>query len=654
MRLAEWFRPPRHVLTVFIGLALVSALALGWLAWLLLERDVALEAQRRQERLEQVADRAAALMQSELSDLELRLSSALAGSPSLPPGVLFLVAGPGATAVYPPGGLLYRPVLEATPEPPAAPFVDGERLEFAQGDLAAAAERYAALTSAADQPVRAGALVRLGRVRRKQRRWDEALATYDALSGISGVRLGGLPPGVVARAGRAGVLEDAGRSAALIEEAVMLDADLRGGRWPLTKAQYQFYAGAARRWMQRSGSEAAREDAERLALAEAVGWLWNERPWDRGPVPDAASRRLVQIGDGPVLLIWRVSADSVRLGVAGARYLGSLARRAIPDGDVELTLSDPDGHLVLGGAGSSRPTAFRPAASTGLPWNVQLAATPDGLPVASARRGLLLWVLTLVGVVWLTGAFFIGRAISRELAVDRLQSDFVAAVSHEFRSPLSSLCQVAEMLVSDRLVSEQLRRRAYDVLARETDRLRRLVERLLDFGRFESGAAVYHFESLELASFLEATVADFAPTAAASGHTVDLRLPAGRTCVRGDREALSRVVWNLLENAAKYSPDARVVWLEAERVGEHVSIAVRDHGLGIPPEEQRAVFERFVRGAGSKARRIKGTGVGLAMVRRIVDAHGGEIRLTSHPGQGSCFTVILKSTSAVETSEGVA
>ena len=111
--------------------------------------------------------------------------------------------------------------------------------------------------------------------------------------------------------------------------------------------------------------------------------------------------------------------------------------------------------------------------------------------------------------------------------------------------------------------------------------------------------------------------------------------------VQADREALSRAIWNLLDNAVKYSPDCRTVWVELECDPQRVAIGVRDHGLGIPVHEQREIFEKFVRGADSKARRIKGTGIGLAMVRHIVQAHGGEILLVSQPGEGSRFTVSL-------------
>ncbi len=654
MALRQWFRPPRHVLTIFLSVAVVSAGALGWLAWLLVEQDRALEVQRRQERLEQAADRATAVMQGALADLELQLNSNSARTSESPPGVVIVITDPTGIVVRPDGGLLYYPEPGQAPESPTAPFVQAERAEFARRDLVVAGSLYAALASGADTPVRARALAGLARVHRKGQRPDAALAAYDELAEMSGVRVAGLPPGLIARTGRARVLEETGRTSELRDEAAQLDQALRRGRWRLTKSQYQFYSAEALRWLGQPEPERDTADPEAVALADAVQWLWDERPWEDGPSPEPASRRLVQIGGTPVLAVWNTSPEGLRVGVAGPSYLASLGREAIPDSDLQWTLSDPAGRVVLGEPSLSRP-AVRTAAASRLPWGLQVysAADPD-LSATSPRQGLLLWVLVLLTVVWVTGAYFIVRAIARELAVEQLQSDFVAGVSHEFRSPLSALCQIAEMLVSDRLVSEDLRRQSYVVLAREADRLRRLVEGLLDFGRSEANGAVYHFEPLDIGSFLETLVAEFTARVAATGHTIELSLPAVTTYVRGDRDALSRAIWNLLDNAVKYSPDCHTVWLDVAQDQDRVSVTVRDHGLGVPADEQRAIFERFVRGADAKARRIKGTGVGLAMVQRITEAHGGEIRLTSQPGQGSRFTMILRTSDVLEAAGGVA
>ncbi len=287
--------------------------------------------------------------------------------------------------------------------------------------------------------------------------------------------------------------------------------------------------------------------------------------------------------------------------------------------------------------------ATRTAVAAGLPWTLHVSAAPDPITAPpSPRRRLLTLTFGVVGLVLLAGWYFILRAITREVRVSRLQSDFVAAVSHEFRSPLTSMSHNAEMLAHDRFPNDELRRRSFDVLVRDTDRLRRLVEGLLDFGRFEAGAAALRLETVDVAALLRATVADFQERVARDGYRIELTGASDAVTARADREALARALWNLLDNAVKYSPECRTVWVEMSRQSDQLSIGVQDQGIGIPIAEQREIFDRFFRGGDSKARRISGTGIGLAMVREIVRAHGGEILLTSEPGRGSRFTVILR------------
>jgi signal transduction histidine kinase len=252
--------------------------------------------------------------------------------------------------------------------------------------------------------------------------------------------------------------------------------------------------------------------------------------------------------------------------------------------------------------------------------------------------------MAVVAAVWLVGMAFIVRALTREIRVSRMQSDFVAAVSHEFRSPLSTISQISELLLTDRLPSDDLRRKSFGLLSREAARLRNLVEGLLDFGRLESGRAVYQFEPVELGTFLETLAADFGERVGRDGYRVELNRPASPIRARADREALTRAVTNLLDNAVKYSPECKTVWMDLEPLSAEagrVGITVRDRGLGIPEREQRDVFERFVRGSNSKALRIKGTGIGLATALHIAKAHGGKILLSSAPGEGSRFTLVL-------------
>ncbi len=197
------------------------------------------------------------------------------------------------------------------------------------------------------------------------------------------------------------------------------------------------------------------------------------------------------------------------------------------------------------------------------------------------------------------------------------------------------------MLNEDRWPSDEHRRRGYQVLARESQRLRRLVEGLLDFARMEAGVVRYSLEPVAPDELVSSVVEEFRAQPAARRAEVHLSVVDGLPEIRADREALGRALWNLLDNAVKYSSDPPRVHTEVAIADGRLAIRVRDQGFGIPAEEQKAIFRKFVRGGQAKARGVKGTGIGLAMVRHIVEGHGGEIRLESQPGQGSTFTIVL-------------
>jgi signal transduction histidine kinase len=241
----------------------------------------------------------------------------------------------------------------------------------------------------------------------------------------------------------------------------------------------------------------------------------------------------------------------------------------------------------------------------------------------------------------LVSAYAVHRSISQELRVARLQSDFVSAVSHEFRSPLTTLRTITELLAQDRITDEARRKQSYQFLDHETNRLHRLVEDLLDFGRMELGRKQYNMQNHDAFQLVRDTVIDFSEEARAHGFRVETNLGSMPATVQADEEAFRRAIRNLLENAVKYSPERKTVWVDGTVNDHEVSISVRDQGMGIDPKEQREIFHKFVRGAAAKKAGIKGTGIGLSMVHQISRAMGGEIRLQSKVGVGSTFTIVL-------------
>jgi signal transduction histidine kinase len=224
-----------------------------------------------------------------------------------------------------------------------------------------------------------------------------------------------------------------------------------------------------------------------------------------------------------------------------------------------------------------------------------LTVDPDvALAPAKRRQNLVFASMAVIAALLLTGSYLTARTIARELALSRLQSDFVSAISHEFRTPLTSLCLLSEHLASGRVV-EADRLEYFGVLARESQRLRRLVEGLLNFGRMEAGTAQYRFETIDPAELVQAVSREFEQDAEARGHRVEIQARADTPLVRADRAALACAVWNLVDNAVKYSPECPTVWADVERAGKFAVIRIRDRGLGIPPSEQARIFQKFVR-----------------------------------------------------------
>jgi len=176
---------------------------------------------------------------------------------------------------------------------------------------------------------------------------------------------------------------------------------------------------------------------------------------------------------------------------------------------------------------------------------------------------------------------------------------------------------------------------------RATDRLQRLVEALLDFGRMEAGRRPYRFERLDAGALAHDVTEEFRREAAGHGFAVECSLNGDPCPVNADSEALSRALWNLLDNAAKYSGESRRIDVGVERAGGVVRLLVRDYGLGVPAGERQRIFDKFVRGEAARALGIKGTGIGLAMVKHIVAAHGGRVEVAAGCGKGSVFTIAL-------------
>jgi signal transduction histidine kinase len=633
----EWLRRPRHLLVAFLVVTLLPACAVGVLGWRLFQQDVALESRYLQDRLEHAADRAAAALETQLG----RFRDALQPTSALPPGddVVRLTFGPKGIEATPADRLLYYPPSDDPPSLPTEPFLRGEALEFGRRDALGAAAVFRQVAESRDPTVRAGALLRLARTLRSASRHAEALAVYDEMARLGIAPVGAGPADLVARRARAELLFALDRREEARAETAALLADLRRGRWRLDRPTFEFHSQGLADRLERPGPN----PAEALALSAAVTALW-ERYRGLGPGDMASQgRESLWIDGQPVLLVWTGMTAGMNGLAAGRGSLEILWRSLPPPAEVTLTLADPEGHVVLGARQTqARPLAVRSAADTGLPWTIKVASTNPTSESgrASTRRLLVFAGLALLSLLVAGGGTLVWHATARELAVAELQSDFVSAVSHEFRTPLTSLRHLTELLEDGVVTTDAARQEYYSLLSQETRRLHRLVEALLNFARLETGRYRFRFERVDPGRLAAQVVEEFGRESVSKGFSIEVDVASGLECSI-DRETLALAIWNLLENAVKYSGECRRVSAVVSRRAGQAAISVRDGGLGIAPRERKAIFEKFVRGDSARASDTKGTGLGLALVGRIVEGHGGVVELESEPGKGSTFTILL-------------
>lgn len=631
-----WLAPPRNLLLALAALTIGSAAALGWLGWQILQQEEIVEAQRAHERLEHDADRAVQDLERQLSDIDTLLTewtdaaSAAEDAPAAGLGVIFTTSG---FRTIPPASLLFHPVLPARAEPSDDLFIDGEKAEFQRRDYVSAAASYRQLARSRDAATRAAALMRLGRVMASARRHEESLTTFEHLAALGDVPLIGLPAELVGRHARLPLLRTVGRVDAARTEAAALVQDLQRARWTLARGQYEHYVESAAA----VAGEPPRT-TEALATAHAVADLWDH--WTAQRV--TRGRRVQRVGSKSVLVAWRGTQD--RLG-AWVGEPAALVARLNLDPDRVVTLSDAEGFIAGDATRPQQRQTVRPAAETRLPWTLHVSATASPNASGFSRR-LLVAALTLLVLFLASGSYFIGRAVRHEMALARLQSDFVSAVSHEFRTPLSAMRQFSELLASGRVPSEAKRQHYYESLAGESRRLQRLVENLLNFGRLEAGAMPYRLEPLDARAVVEEVVDAYRSQLSRPDCRIEIAGSADAPALMGNRDALGLALHNLLDNAVKYAGVDRPVRIDWRRQKDRVALSVSDQGPGIAPDEQGRIFQKFVRGAAAGRGNVRGTGVGLAMVRLVAEGHGGEVVLESRPGEGSTFTILVPAAEA--------
>ncbi|HUU38330.1 MAG TPA: ATP-binding protein [Candidatus Desulfaltia sp.] len=622
------------------------------------------------------------------AELALALEKLAAGNP-LVEQVFYLqdfnnIRFPIARFLYVPDGR-----RQAGSSPPAdlsnsVEIQAAQRLEFQQKDYPRALAAYRQALKHMNDPRSEGMILNaLARVQRKSGLLKEAVSTYENIvrdyGGIvisEGIPLGpsaGLEICVLSRE-----LKDFAKS---LQTSFGLYRSLLRREWTLERAEFDFFVGHAKSLIQEFFSSRPpgldlppfRSEFQSLEAEEAEQRKRTERMivFEQGAAPAleaktrggteepnrSFTRLALDVGSFSYLV--SIQRQAPRAGNASDTAWGILIdaewlrenalrpalRDHFPSGEASWAVKGKDGAVMLSSENPAvGPVTFRMIFASNTPdWTLEFHQPPPDLvkTFLVSRHGVYSYMFLLIAGILVFGLILTVRAVSHELELARMKSDFVSTVSHEFKSPLTSIRQLAEMLQSGRVPSEERRQKYYDVLLEQSERLTLLTDNILSLAKIEEGRAEFAFESTDVSALLTEVVSSIQDRVSHEGFDIGLNIEGALPLIAVDRTALSQAVANLIDNAIKYSGDSRRISVSASVEEQFLAIAVQDFGVGIKKEDIPRLFERFYRGGDELTRTVKGSGLGLTLVKEIVEAHGGKVHVESEPGKGSVFSIRL-------------
>jgi signal transduction histidine kinase len=591
---------------------------------------------------------------------------------------------PAAELLFFPDGSLGNLTGSLMKSYPNRSFLKAQKLEFQEKNYKKALLSYrTAMNRVNDRQLKGELLIAIARVQKKAELFKEAIESYKKISDeYSQVRItDGIPLGLAARLELGSLYPETGDILSSVKTHIELYRSLINREWRLEKSAYVYFSQQVNNCIQDifsqeslpskitaleetyqnllNGEQERREQTERLLLFQerAAPDIQAKIPPNIGDSENSVKRRVVEFGrDVYLVSLFSLNQEKKRDSqdrwgiLLNSSYLKDFLlldflQSNMPPEKSSWIVKGREGQTVL--ASENAPSGSL-IVRTNFPgnfpdWILEFYHQEPPLfeTFLTSRRGIYFYMFLLIAGILVFGLILTVRTVSHELELARMKSDFVSTISHEFKSPLTSIRQLAEMLHSGRVPSEERRQKYYDVLLEQSERLSLLTENVLNFAKMEEGRKEFVFEKTDIRSLLEDLVSSIKERVCHAGFDIQLEVENSLPLIMADSETLIQAANNVIDNAIKYSGDAKRVEVRAFKEDRNVVISVQDFGIGIEKEIKDKIFDRFYRGGDELTRTVKGSGLGLTLVKQIVDAHNGSLQVESESGQGSTFSIKL-------------
>jgi signal transduction histidine kinase/tetratricopeptide (TPR) repeat protein len=532
-----------------------------------------------------------------------------------------------------------------------------------------------------DQNLKAQMLTNMARTQVKKQDYENAIKNYKTIIDDYKFSLSSseLPLAVFSGLQLVTCYRKLGDSQNALKISLSLYRDLCEMTWDLTEAQFKTYCSLVSEAIAEIAADSQQEfrdtdfskelDRLKVSYEERIEQHRAMKDIEQEIIPELRSDAVRSsdftasphfyakvIGDTPYLIVSVLLPkveDAEFSGIVGAKtdhefLTDNVLHRLIENMDfsekTNIVITSLEGRPLLGEKESTadQATMTEYFSDNFPPWKIEFfRSSASGFAGMDLRKSFYFWTIVVLLIVLIFGAVLIVRTVSHEMGVLRIKSDFVSSVSHEFKTPLTSIRTLIERLQGGKVQDKAKMDQYISVIAQDTDKLTRLVGNILDFSKIEEGKREYDFVETDVTHLVSRQIQEFQNDEIRKDFSIQFLIQEDIPKLTLDKEAFSQALINLLDNAVKFSPDKKEIHVHLSTDEENVILEVKDKGIGIPQDELDKIFEKFYQGKNALKQTVKGAGLGLTLVKHTVEAHGGRVSVKSKVGEGCTFSLIF-------------